>query len=174
MIPGACSTTWLRAATVPLTRLAVLTPAAFRPATVLVTNSQRAASTSVANAFVAAYVVRTGRPAGIAAAADRAMEWAAVSMAEFRLAAAWPALIGFIPACTNTLASMETDVLEPSARAMLPTDPAATQRPVITAPSWRRRREKRDRCIEVPFWLGRPRWRSCGAAAGSCRQNGTR
>src|SRR5262245_28300221 len=77
-------------------------------------------------------------------------------MAEFTLAAAWPALRELMPAWTNTLASTETVVPEPeSATAMLPTDPAATQRPAIRAPSWRRRREKRDRCIEVPFWLSK-------------------
>ena len=87
---------------------------------------------------MAAAVVRTGLEDGMAVAAERAMVWAAESMAALRLAAAWRALMGFMPACTSTLASTETVVPEPepeSASAALPMEPATTQRPATTAPS---------------------------------------
>ena len=77
-----------------VTRLLVAVPAARSPPTAETMNRVRAASIWLAKTLVAAAVVRTGRPAGTAVAAERAMAGAAQSMAEFRLAAAWRALIG--------------------------------------------------------------------------------
>src|SRR5436309_10505350 len=99
-------------------------PAARRAGTEVTTNWVRAASTSLAKALVAAAVVGTGRPEGMAAAAELAMVRAAESMALLRLAAAWRASMGFMPAWTSTLASTLTEVPEPepveSARAAVP------------------------------------------------------
>src|ERR1044072_515022 len=91
------------------------------------------------------------------------MPAAAESIAELRLAAAWPALRGVMPACTMTLASPLMVVPEPesvSARAAVPTEPAAMQRPATTAPSWRRRRAGRDVRIDGSFPA---RWPEAGS-----------
>ena len=107
---------------------------------------------------MAAAVVATGLPDGIAVAADFATAWAAESMAELRMADAWWALSGDIPAWTRMLAWTEApvpDELPESARAALPTEPATTQKPATRAPSRSRRRAKRDVDIGISF-LARP------------------